>query len=299
LLPLKAVSIAPAARQWLQTSTAARVLHVFDNACNLVNDKGQVLSLVTAAAGNAPFAVVVAAGEHRLSFAPFVKVHSQISLGDDLLRAGPVALAWHDAAVWQPRPPWEQLCRRRSVWPRYLPLLAAYLHDFRAQAPGTAIEVVRAGVVYRAAWQDALALLREGLKAHQLRRCRDAAARLAGLGEGLTPSGDDFLLGVMVALWSTYPAATAAQLAACLAQAAVPRTTLLSAAWLEAAARGEAAASWHALLEALIGDDTAAMCRASSCILQAGHSSGMAALAGFIFSASSSANLPVTMPACF
>jgi hypothetical protein len=79
-----------------------------------------------------------------------------------------------------------------------------------------------------------------------------------------------------------FPPADAARLAGVMAQAAVPRTTLFSGAWLQAAARGEAAASWHLLVEAFITDEATAVRQAGQRILQTGHTSGAAALAGFL-----------------
>jgi hypothetical protein len=284
-LLLNAISLAPAARRWLQTSTAARVLHVFDSSCNLVNDRGAILSLVTPGLGNAPFAVLLvpAAGERRFSFAPLVDVHARVARRDGLLEIGSVAVAWVDAAVWRPQPRWELLRQSRSAWQRYLPVLATMLDERRAVAERT----TSAGPVppWQEAWAPPVALLRQGLVAGEPERCRTAAARLAGLGEGLTPLGDDFLLGVMVALWSYLPAPQAAPLAGIMAQVAGPRTTLLSGAWLEAAARGEVAASWHLLLEAFTGNEFTAVSRAARRILRTGHSSGVAALAGFLFAA--------------
>jgi hypothetical protein len=282
LRALKAVSLAPAARRWLQSSPAARVLHVFESTCNLVNDKGEILSLVTAAAGNAPFAAIVvpAKGGRQLSFAVFVDAHSRVTLHDRQLSVGPLLLEWEDAAVWQPRPRWQRLRRRPPEWQRHLPLLLTLLCHWPAIADGTTPATIMPSC--QDAWQGAAALLRQGVAAGDLEQCHAGAAGLAGLGDGLTPAGDDFLVGAMTALWLRFPPADAARLAGVMAQAAVPRTTLFSGAWLQAAARGEAAASWHLLVEAFITDEATAVRQAGQRILQTGHTSGAAALAGFL-----------------
>ena len=54
-----ALSIAPAARSWLMHTRRACVLHIFDRACNLINDRGKVLSVVAGEIGNGPFNIVV------------------------------------------------------------------------------------------------------------------------------------------------------------------------------------------------------------------------------------------------
>ena len=113
--------------------------------------------------------------------------------------------------------------------------------------------------------------------------CRGAARNLAGLGSGLTPSGDDFMIGALYALWATRKPAQIAPLSEAILASAVPHTVPLSAAWLRAAARGEAGQLWHALVETLAApsrqDELAVVARA---IIRVGHTSGADALTGFI-----------------
>jgi len=91
--------------------------------------------------------------------------------------------------------------------------------------------------------------------------------RLAGAGEGLTPAGDDLLAGYAAGLVLWHGREEEAR---AIADAAAPRTTLLSATLLRHAARGELPEPAHTLLET--GD--AAPLRAF------GHSSGRALMAG-------------------
>jgi hypothetical protein len=109
-----------------------------------------------------------------------------------------------------------------------------------------------------------------------------AAGRLAGLGPGLTPAGDDFLVGAMHGLYSTMDSLNALALSLNIADAAIPRTNSLSAAWLEAAARGEAGEPWHELLTAVQDQNERALEAAVLRILPTGHTSGADALGGFL-----------------
>ena len=110
----------------------------------------------------------------------------------------------------------------------------------------------------------------------------EGARALAGLGQGLTPAGDDFLMGAMYGLWATRNPDEARDLAELINEAAAPRTTSLSAAWLQAAALGEAAEPWHDLFNGIIVDNSRKIFAALSRILAIGHSSGADALAGFV-----------------
>jgi len=143
-----------------------------------------------------------------------------------------------------------------------------------------------AGAVSAAAWCAAEAL-REGWGG-RVERLHEGALALAGLGSGLTPAGDDFLTGAMLWAWLAHP--VPAPFCRALVEAAIPRTTLLSAAFLRAAARGECSASWHGLLEALSERAEArgaswqlALHQAVQEIMAYGATSGADTLAGFLY----------------
>ena len=103
---------------------------------------------------------------------------------------------------------------------------------------------------------------------------------LLGHGRGLTPSGDDFILGVLLLL-SRYTAARPSQDFAPLIEAAYQKTTTVSANLLEAAARGLADERLIEVLEALMsapghGEESI------TALLGWGSSSGVDALAGML-----------------
>jgi hypothetical protein len=103
---------------------------------------------------------------------------------------------------------------------------------------------------------------------------------LLGLGPGLTPSGDDYLGGMMVALRALGRDDRAAALATRVLPEAPTRTSRISAAHLSCAAEGEGAAALHDAIAALVGasEDSIDVCLAA--IDAIGHSSGWDALAG-------------------
>jgi len=108
------------------------------------------------------------------------------------------------------------------------------------------------------------------------------AKQLAGLGQGLTPAGDDFILGAILAAWILHSRKVAKHLAEEITNVAAPLTTSLSAAWLRSAGRGEAGIRWHEFFESLISGDPASIQKAMDKILADGETSGVDALAGFI-----------------
>ena len=68
-----------------------------------------------------------------------------------------------------------------------------------------------------------------------------------------------------------------------LTKAAVPRTTTLAAALLQAAAQGECSAPWHALLAALDMGPETEITAVVHTILAQGATSGADSLAGFLY----------------
>ena len=125
------------------------------------------------------------------------------------------------------------------------------------------------------------AVVQAGSRRGDEERLRTGAARLAGLGEGLTPAGDDFLSGVMLCAWLAHP--DPAQYCRMILDACSPRTTVLSWAFLRSAAVGECSAPWHRLLNTMPDGSVDQLGHAAREILSVGHTSGADALAGFLW----------------
>jgi len=108
------------------------------------------------------------------------------------------------------------------------------------------------------------------------------ARMLLGLGPGLTPSGDDYLGGLLIGLRTFGRAADADALWAWLGPRSSTRTSLISAAHLAAAAEGEAHESLHACLDALGEGTIAGWPGRLDRLGSIGHCSGWDGLAGVL-----------------
>ena len=102
---------------------------------------------------------------------------------------------------------------------------------------------------------------------------------LIGLGPGLTPVGDDFVGGAMIALRTFGEHALADRIAGWALPLARERTNRISRAHLECAAQGEGHEALHELLRAL-HKGKQAIDRALAALSRVGHSSGRDAAAG-------------------
>jgi hypothetical protein len=102
-------------------------------------------------------------------------------------------------------------------------------------------------------------------------------AALIGLGPGLTPSGDDFLMGALALLDALGQTNIHAALAQAVAGAAPTLTSPLSACFLRAAAAGHVGESLHDAVASLLAGNADAAVAAAQRI---GHTSGWDMLAG-------------------
>ena len=109
-----------------------------------------------------------------------------------------------------------------------------------------------------------------------------AATGLIGLGPGLTPSGDDFLGGMMIALHTIDREEAATSLWTAIAPRVSIRTGAISAAHLRAAATGMGHEAGHAILSSLLRGESDSLRNTLDRIDAIGHSSGWDMLAGML-----------------
>lgn len=234
--------ITPRVDEWLRAFRAARVLHLSGGVCNLVDARGEVVSIVAPRVGPGPFAIVLS-GE--LSAGLSAEMAVSYDAARRVLTVGPMRVDLRHAVVRQPTPDWSRL---RHVGPlAWLPPVPLS-PDLR----------------------DPLERVLGGIAAGDEADCRAGVMGLAGRGPGLTPAGDDVLVGVLFALWVWRPMREWMSL---IRDTAAPRTSTLSAAFIRAAAAGEAVWPWHRLVNHAPG--------AAADILSIGHTSGADAWAGF------------------
>lgn len=116
------------------------------------------------------------------------------------------------------------------------------------------------------------AALEDTLTAADPAAVRQAVERLVGLGPGLTPAGDDVLVGALTAR----PGGGLAEAVDAVLAAGPARTAALSAALLDQALRGYGLPQLAALLRALGGPPGAPVARAVEDLLGVGGTSGAA-----------------------
>jgi len=226
----------------------------------------------------------------------YAKLHPgmEVSTGNGRLSIPALDLSIHlpRTAGWEPVPVIARHTWHNSTVARHARMLAQHLAH-RSQQDGLA-PLVKPLLLRQAAAETPLAkialpLLRLLVRASQQRDSvgvEKAARGLAGLGPGLTPSGDDTLggfIGIM-ALLSSQLGLDRTQLATIIANAARPHTTLLSATLLTHAARGELAEHVGELLISLAApvETSEVVVQAAERVLAYGACSGGDTLLGLL-----------------
>jgi hypothetical protein len=284
-----AVSAASAALAWLRSGRPGRVLHVFDRAAYLTDARGGMLLLAAPPLAMGPFTLLT--DLPNTAFSEYMDVDDPALIRQGRFCVGRISIRIDTATPWRASPDWGAVRRGAAAWAACLPSIRQVLRQHGRQGVFAGFidgvspkdEPTIDGQLARRAWGAADELL-DALGGEDDNRLTRAAADLAGLGQGFTPSGDDYLMGTMYALWAIRPARTARRLCRLLAEVSAPRTTPASAAWLQAAARGEAAEPWHRLIDSLAGGTIDELQTAARRILQTGHTSGEDALSGFVLS---------------
>jgi hypothetical protein len=279
---LAAQSITPAVRAWLRPARHARILHIFERVVNLIAGDA-VLSLVTPDIGNGPFNVVLPS----FAFTQQITMSDPVCVYPNAIHIGDLVLDLSSARTWQPYPDWHHLRRQQARLRAHAPIIRAVLQQ-HAPANSLAHVVVElpqplsslethSVEAARQHWDN----MYQGALNLNHAVCLAGTEQLVGLGSGLTPAGDDWLLGCALAAHLGLPSPAAAALLLDTVRLAASGTGPLSACWLYAAVDGACSEYWHTLFACCLQPDSRLVYQAALDIVRQGHSSGADALAGY------------------
>ena len=255
-----------------RTTLVGSVHSVFANACNLAVD-GALLTVCAATGARGPTTLRLAhhgVGDLRDRFA----VGEPIASHGGSIRSERIELELAHARLWHPAAPRPALPRAQIE--RHLRSARRLLERRRAcRRSGLDGDVASAAAALAAACRDV-----------DLERATRHAARLVGWGEGLTPAGDDFLVGLLAALAALVgDDASRREFHAALARAIASlatTTTPIAAHLLRLAAAGHWAEPLCCLRDALLCGDDDAVHAAMQRALAVGASSGADTASGLV-----------------
>jgi len=270
-----------------RTERFSGIVHsVFDRACNIRLETGTLLTLVSSEKPNVPNGLRIKTPA-RFAFPDFVRVGEPAACRGGTVRFTQSLLSidlW-TAACWH-----IDLNRLRIDLHRQDQAIAwtTAWQTLRQHQRGDTISAI---IEAMARAEGAFGTLPAILKATGALKVEEACAAigpLIGLGPGLTPAGDDFLVGYLAGLWSTASFDTArlrflASLGIWLSRAA-SETNVISRAHIQSAIRGHASEPIARLAQQLDRADTIDGIRAETqAALRVGHSSGTDGVAGLLF----------------
>ena len=251
---------------------AGRVSEVHARAALIKLDDGWCMTLLGSELGRQPRGVSLDLAAD-ISLRQLLSANTQIAKRGGVIRfaASPLAIDLRQAQRWSSGIASLQLdCRDPAVASAYRTASAVLQRDGRSQ---TLRDMAGAR----------LDNLSKSIRDRDLGAAERAMAELVGLGEGKTPAGDDYLVGICAALWScsatkAFAAALGPKLVALTAG-----TSALSRLYLQEAARGE--------ISERLCDVAAGICAGGSAevignavkrALSVGHSSGAAGIFGLL-----------------
>jgi len=256
-----------------RTDLTGCVHSVFAQACNIACN-GTLLTLCTSFAADGPTTL-------RLAHGAAPDLRGLFDVGEAVrgcrsgVQTGHTELRLMHANVWRPEPGGGVLPRRRIH--THLGNARLCLAQHRC-AHASVIDGAAAGAVWA---------LRDACRALDGEQARQHVARLVGWGEGLTPAGDDFLIGLIAGLDALVHGdvrrrAFHGALAAVL-NALTPRTTPIAAHYLRLAANRHYTEPLIRLRNALLcEDDSDAVDAALHSALAVGATSGGDTVSGLL-----------------
>lgn len=274
-----------------------RVLSRHQHALNLVTHTDTLFAIVTPYHGNGPFHVVISPAQLAQ-----LKQEPAIYLQTHYILASSLTLPFASFARWDPHLPALSTRPAQSLpalYQRYQKLgqpalgVVTLTQDPQSTTkPTPGLSPLQfdptAQVTYQRA-QQALTSLSHGLYEGSMSAITEGVKLLAGLGPGLTPAGDDFLVGLLAAFYALgpsygqQPGPSWPMYARLIADTARSHTTRLSATWLTHAGAGAFGEPWHNLLQAMNANQPQALTTCAERILATGATSGADAMSGFLW----------------
>ncbi|WP_210421556.1 DUF2877 domain-containing protein [Variibacter gotjawalensis] len=217
--------------------------------------------------GDGPLNLLCDPFTHRLA------IGDRVNFAISRLRLGSLIIDCANVSEW--RPPVVASASREG-----LALLSPYIAKFPAEGLSRLLANDETTPVLRAARPAAEALT--DFVGNATTEAPHELISIIGLGPGLTPSGDDFLGGAMIALATLNETKKRDAIWRLIAPHLTERTTDISAAHLSAAAEGYGHAALHAFIAALNAGENAKLTPAIDTLTAIGHTSGLDALAGAV-----------------
>jgi Protein of unknown function (DUF2877) len=307
---LNAVRVSRCVRDRFDAGDRAVVRAVQRRGCHLAVEGGALLILSALEVPLAPNALAVDVGSHGTLEDRGLRVGQVVALGvsaarhDARDRDADWLVALGTASTWEPRPRVHRVVAHDLI-DRVRTTRATVVADGAGQSLLPLLWMVESGAeepgprVARVARPAARRLCVGAIRRDEVSLTR-AARGLAGLGPGLTPSGDDLLAG-FIAAWTLVgealgegDCAARERLTAAIMAGAARGASPLGRAWLEHARRGELLEPMTRFVGVFLGPAPGDLGAAARGALSVGASSGTDWMVGFLLAGAALLEAPTS-----
>jgi hypothetical protein len=202
---LLAKSVASDLIDTLTSKTVDGIVHsVFDNACNIQLDKNSLITLISPILPNYPSAIKLDIAEDQKLCSIGFKVGMKAVVNKNEIKIPEVCISIKltGAKVWDSSPLFlrskisEEILNKNIEKIRDLTLKYGEIEGIASILDGDKV-----ANHYKDFIIDSVRKLTRGIKYNDYKMITEASKRLIGLGPGLTPAADDFLLGILASLY--------------------------------------------------------------------------------------------------
>ncbi len=202
---LLAKSVASDLNDILTSETVDGIVHsVFDQACNIQLDRNSLVTLISSKLPNYPAAIKLDIAEDRRLCSLGFKVGMKAIVNKDEIKIPEVCVSIKltGAKVWDSAPLFlrskiseEMLCENIEK------IRELTLKYGKTEGIASILNENEVDNNYKNFIIDSVKKLAKGIKYNDYKMITETSKRLIGLGPGLTPATDDFLLGIMASLY--------------------------------------------------------------------------------------------------
>ena len=243
---------------------------------------GQLCCVGADTIGNGPRNVIVS-NATGVDWRDYVTPNSPVTIHEHVLKLGVARIGFKAVAVWTPPaiPEWTPLTLRSGLEHFNRLIRQVQLPDEGLGCFTAPVQRISDRNHTAAAAASTIQAITNWLRDGHTPSRIPELSKLLGLGPGLTPSGDDFLAGVMVATDSVGRREATKTIWNALREH-LSRTNQISAAHLSSAAHGCISSSQHELLNGLLSGSPSRIEAAMTVITKDAHTSNWDCLAGII-----------------
>jgi len=202
---LLAKSVASDLNDILTSKTVDGIVHsVFDQACNIQLDRNSLVTLISSKLPNYPATIKLDVAEDQKLCSFGFKAGMKAIVNKDEIKIPEVCISIKitGAKVWDSAPLFlKPTISEEALYENIEKIRELILEYGKTEGIASILNGDEVDNNYKDFIIDSVKKLAKGIKYNDYKMITEASKRLIGLGPGLTPATDDFLLGIMASLY--------------------------------------------------------------------------------------------------